>query len=131
MAVREADRALRCTRLDQVVITVSDWNCSIAFYRDVLGTQVVDHPDGRVVFRFGDQQLDVHGPGLDVGPLGTSPPVAPGGSDLCLVWSTSAPEERGHRRTAQRSANESECMDRCRASRTLSVGGASPCEPRW
>jgi catechol 2,3-dioxygenase-like lactoylglutathione lyase family enzyme len=69
-----------------VVIAVSDWDRSIRFYRDVMGAQVVDHPDGRVAFRFGDQQLNVHGPGLDVGTLVASPPVAPGGSDLCFVW---------------------------------------------
>ena len=73
-------------RLDHVVIAVSDWDRSIRFYRDVMGAQVVDHPDGRVAFRFGDQQLNVHGPGLDVGTLAASPPVAPGGSDLCFVW---------------------------------------------
>ncbi|HEX7745973.1 MAG TPA: VOC family protein [Micromonosporaceae bacterium] len=73
-------------RLDHCVIAVSDWDQSMAFYRDVLGAQVVNHPDGRVAFRFGDQQLNVHGPGVDVGPLVASPPVAPGGSDLCFVW---------------------------------------------
>jgi hypothetical protein len=46
---------------------------------------VVVYPDGRVAFRFGHQQLNVHGPGLDVGTLVASPPGAPGGSDLCFV----------------------------------------------
>lgn len=73
-------------RLDHCVIAVSDWERSTNFYRDVLGAEVVDHPDGRVAYRFGDQQLNVHGPGLDIGPLVASPPVAPGGSDLCFVW---------------------------------------------
>ena len=73
-------------RLDHVVIAVSDWERSIAFYRDVLGAQVVDHPDGRVAFRFGDQQLNVHGPGLDLGSLVAARPVTAGGSDLCFVW---------------------------------------------
>jgi catechol 2,3-dioxygenase-like lactoylglutathione lyase family enzyme len=68
------------------VIAVSDWDRSIAFYRDVLGAEVVDHPGGRVAFRFGSQQLNVHGPGLDVGSLVARPPVTPGGSDLCFVW---------------------------------------------
>ena len=77
---------LRDVRLDHVVIAVSDWDRSIAFYRDVLGAKVVDHPDGRVAFRFGAQQLNVHGPGLDVGSLVAAPPVAPGGSDLSFVW---------------------------------------------
>jgi predicted enzyme related to lactoylglutathione lyase len=73
-------------RLDHCVIAVSDWERSTNFYRDVLGAEVVDHIDGRVAYRFGDQQLNVHGPGLDVGTLVASPPVAPGGSDLCFVW---------------------------------------------
>ena len=82
--------------LDHVVIAVSVWERSIAFYRDVLGAQVVDHPDGRVAFRFGDQQLNVHGPGLDVGPLVAAPAVVPGGSDLCFVWPGSETELAQH-----------------------------------
>lgn len=82
--------------LDHVVIAVSVWERSIAFYRDVLGAQVVDHPDGRVAFRFGHQQLNVHGPGLDVGPLVATPAVVPGGSDLCFVWPGSEKELAQH-----------------------------------
>jgi catechol 2,3-dioxygenase-like lactoylglutathione lyase family enzyme len=78
-------------RLDHVVIAVSDWDRSIAFYRDVLGAQVIENPDGRrVALRLGDQQLNVHGPGIDVGTLVAARPVAPGGSDLCFVWPGSA-----------------------------------------
>jgi len=94
--VRQARRVLGHVRLDHVVIAVSDWNRSIAFYRDVLGARVVDHPDGWIAFRFGDQQLNVHGPGLDVGPLVASAPVIPGNSDLCLVWPGSADELAAH-----------------------------------
>ena len=83
---RETGRVPGHVHLDHVVIAVSDWDRSIRFYRDVMGAQVVDHPDGRVAFRFGDQQLNVHGPGVDVGTLVASPHVAPGGSDLCFVW---------------------------------------------
>jgi Glyoxalase/Bleomycin resistance protein/Dioxygenase superfamily len=53
-------------KLDHCVIAVSDWERSTEFYRHVLGAEVVDHPDGRVAYRFGDQQLNVHGPGLDI-----------------------------------------------------------------
>jgi catechol 2,3-dioxygenase-like lactoylglutathione lyase family enzyme len=83
-------------RLDHVVIAVSDWERSTAFYAGVLGAEVVDHPDGRVAFRFGDQQLNVHGPGLDVGSLVARPPVAPGGSDLCLAWPGTVDELTAH-----------------------------------
>ena len=67
------------------MIHVSDWSRSNAFYRDVLGAELIGEPDGRAVYRFGDQQLNVHGPGMDPGPVATIP-VPPGGSDLCFVW---------------------------------------------
>jgi catechol 2,3-dioxygenase-like lactoylglutathione lyase family enzyme len=83
-------------RLDHVVIAVNDWERSIAFYRDVVGATVIDHPDGRVAFRFGTQQLNVHGPGLDVGTLVAATPVAAGGSDLCFVWPGTSAELAEH-----------------------------------
>ncbi|MGB3828565.1 MAG: VOC family protein [Ornithinimicrobium sp.] len=83
-------------QIDHVVIAVNDWDRSIAFYRDVLRAQIVDHPDGRVAFRFGDQQLNVHGPGLEIGSLVANPAVVPGGSDLCLVWPGSTEDLLGH-----------------------------------
>jgi catechol 2,3-dioxygenase-like lactoylglutathione lyase family enzyme len=73
-------------RLDHCVIHVRDWERSNQFYRDVLGAEVVDHPDGRWAYRFGEQQLNVHGPGVDVGDLVAQKPVEPGNSDLCFVW---------------------------------------------
>jgi catechol 2,3-dioxygenase-like lactoylglutathione lyase family enzyme len=85
-------------RLDHCVIAVSDWERSSAFYREVLGAEVVDHPDGRVAYRFGDQQLNVHGPGLDVGTLVARRAVAPGGSDLCFVWPGTVEEVLAHLR---------------------------------
>lgn len=85
-------------RIDHCVVAVSDWERSTAFYRDVLGAEIVDHADGRVAFRFGDQQLNVHGPGLDVGTLVARTPVAPGGSDLCFTWPGTADEVLEHLR---------------------------------
>jgi catechol 2,3-dioxygenase-like lactoylglutathione lyase family enzyme len=84
------------SRLDHVVIAVTDWDASIAFYRDVMGAEIVKHPDGFVAFRFGSQQLNVHGPGVDVGTLTGTPPVVPGGSDLCFVWPGSFVELSEH-----------------------------------
>jgi catechol 2,3-dioxygenase-like lactoylglutathione lyase family enzyme len=74
-------------RLDHVVIHVSDWERSNAFYRDVLGAELVekgDHGPSRH-YRLGDQQLNVHGPGMDPHPVAAAP-VLPGSSDLCFVW---------------------------------------------
>lgn len=84
-------------RLDHCVIAVSDWDVSTAFYRDVLGAEVIDHrPDGRVAYRFGDQQLNVHGPGVDAGTLVARPAVVPGNSDLCFVWAGSVDAALDH-----------------------------------
>lgn len=84
------------SHLDHVVIAVNDWDASIAFYREVMGAEVVEHPDGFVAFRFGSQQLNVHGPGVDAGTLVASPPVVPGGSDLCFVWPGTVDELNEH-----------------------------------
>jgi catechol 2,3-dioxygenase-like lactoylglutathione lyase family enzyme len=70
--------------LDHTVIAVSDWARSNAFYADVLGAEVIRRGDG-YVYRFGSNQLNIHGPGVD-GEPNAEPPVAPGGADLCFVW---------------------------------------------
>jgi catechol 2,3-dioxygenase-like lactoylglutathione lyase family enzyme len=72
-------------RLDHCVIAVSDWDRSNRFYRDVLGAELVELDVGRLAYRFGEQQLNVHGPGSEPFPRAADP-VRPGNSDLCFVW---------------------------------------------
>ena len=67
------------------MIHVSEWQRSNAFYRDVLGAELVGDSDGVAMYRFGEQQLNVHGPGLKSAPVARLP-VQPGGSDLCFTW---------------------------------------------
>jgi catechol 2,3-dioxygenase-like lactoylglutathione lyase family enzyme len=84
-------------RLDHVVIHVSDWERSDAFYRDVLGAELIEKGDdgpGRH-YRLGDQQLNVHGPGMDPHPVAATP-VRPGNSDLCFVWDGPIEAAREH-----------------------------------
>jgi len=71
--------------LDHCVIHVSEWLRSNTFYRDVLGAELVGDSDGVAMYRFGEQQLNVHGPGLKPEPVARLP-VQPGGSDLCFIW---------------------------------------------
>ncbi|GJE28852.1 VOC family protein [Methylobacterium organophilum] len=80
--------------LDHCVIHVSDWARATAFYRDVMGAEVIPFRKG-VVFRFGGVQLNVHGPGQIGDPLAAKP-VAPGGSDLCFRWSGTVEEAMDH-----------------------------------
>jgi catechol 2,3-dioxygenase-like lactoylglutathione lyase family enzyme len=71
--------------LDHSVLAVSNWDRSNAFYRDVLGAEIIPLESGRYAYRFGITQLNVHGPGEPASELARIP-VAPGGSDLCFVW---------------------------------------------
>lgn len=71
--------------LDHCVIHVSDWERSNAFYRDVLGAELIDRGHGTWAYRLGDRQLNVHGPGVQAHPVARVP-VAPGNSDLCFRW---------------------------------------------
>jgi catechol 2,3-dioxygenase-like lactoylglutathione lyase family enzyme len=83
-------------RLDHVVVAVSDWERSNAFYRDVLGVEVVEIEYGRVAYALpGDQRLNVHGPGSTPHPC-AAVPVRPGNSDLCFVWEGAADEAVAH-----------------------------------
>jgi catechol 2,3-dioxygenase-like lactoylglutathione lyase family enzyme len=74
--------------LDHIVIAVSDWERSNAFYRDVCGAELVElnePPPTRWRYRFGAINLNVHGPGMDPEPVARIP-AQPGMADLCLVW---------------------------------------------
>ena len=82
------------TRLDHCVIHVSDWERSTAFYRDVLGAEPVPVGIG-FAYRFGDVQLNCHGPN-QIGQPVARIPVAPGNSDLCFAWDGTIDEARAH-----------------------------------
>jgi catechol 2,3-dioxygenase-like lactoylglutathione lyase family enzyme len=71
-------------KLDHCVIHVSDWERSNAFYRDVLGAELMARPVGWA-YRFGDTQLNLHGPGFKPAEVARLP-VQPGNSDLCFEW---------------------------------------------
>jgi len=70
--------------LDHCVIHVTDWERSNAFYTSVLGAELIARQVG-FAYRFGDRQLNVHGPGVAPAEVARLP-VAPGNSDLCFEW---------------------------------------------
>ncbi len=80
--------------LDHCVIHVSDWARSTAFYRDVLGAEVIERGAG-FAYRFGGVQLNCHGPGVVAEPLAAKP-VLPGNSDLCFRWPGTLEEAMAH-----------------------------------
>ena len=82
------------TKLDHCVIHVSDWERSNAFYTTVLGAELITRPIG-YAYRFGDKQLNVHGPGVRPAEVARIP-VAPGNSDLCFEWAGPITEAIAH-----------------------------------
>lgn len=83
--------------LDHCVIHVSNWERSHAFYRDVMGADIVSRGVSGWAYRFGGIQLNCHGPGAVAGPLARVP-VPPGGSDLCFEWDGTVDEVVAHLR---------------------------------
>ena len=81
-------------KLDHCVIHVSDWDRSNAFYRDILGMELVRLGNGWA-YRFGDTQLNCHGPGHRPD-LVARLPVQPGNSDLCFEWRGPIAEAKAH-----------------------------------
>lgn len=71
-------------KLDHCVIHVSDWEISNQFYKDVMGAELVSIGNGWS-YRFGQTQLNCHGPNVHGTPVAKLP-VKPGGSDLCFIW---------------------------------------------
>jgi catechol 2,3-dioxygenase-like lactoylglutathione lyase family enzyme len=72
---------------DHCVVHVSDWERSNAFYRDVLGAELIRRGEGWA-YRFGSVQLNLHGPGVRPAEVARLP-VQPGNSDLCFEWNGS------------------------------------------
>ncbi len=81
-------------KLDHCVITVSEWERSNRFYCEVMGAELVVFPHGWA-YRFGDEQLNVHGPSQPGAPNARLP-VPAGGSDLCFEWPGAIEEAVAH-----------------------------------
>ena len=81
-------------QLDHCVIHVSDWERSNAFYRDVMGAELIERGKGWA-YRFGDVQLNCHGPGISPAVVARKP-VLPGNSDICFIWDGPIDEAVAH-----------------------------------
>ncbi len=74
---------MKGVRLDHCAIGVSDWQAANRFWSEVVGAELVELPRGLWAYRFGDQQVTVHGPGATPNPPGKVPP---GSSHVALTW---------------------------------------------
>lgn len=84
--VTDNDAPIRISHIDHIVFTVADIDATIAFYRRVLGMEVVTFAGGRRALRFGQNKINLHQAGHEFNPHAGRP--VPGSEDLCLITST-------------------------------------------
>jgi catechol 2,3-dioxygenase-like lactoylglutathione lyase family enzyme len=82
------------TRIDHLVLTVTDLERTVAWYRDVAQMRHVTFGEGRHALAFGDQKINVHVRGSEFEPHAATP--TPGSADLCLLVDE-APDALAHR----------------------------------
>lgn len=85
---------MRIDRIDHFVLTVASIEATCAFYRDVLGMEVVTFAGGRRALAFGAQKINLHEAGREFEPKAARP-VA-GSGDFCLIAETPLEEVIAH-----------------------------------
>ncbi len=81
-------------RIDHLVLTVTDIDRTVAFYRKVLGMDKEVFAAGRVALRFGDQKINLHESGSAPEPRAARP--LPGSADFCLLTDIPLEEAMTH-----------------------------------
>lgn len=74
---------MRLERFDHLVLTVRSIAATAAFYRDVLGMEVVTFGPGRTALAFGLQKINLHEAGRE-GDVRAARPT-PGSGDICFI----------------------------------------------
>jgi len=85
---------VRIDSLDHLVLTVADIEASCAFYRQVVGMEVITFGQGRKALAFGAQKINLHQAGLEFEPKAHRP--TPGSADLCLLTSVPLAQVQDH-----------------------------------
>ncbi|WP_434622663.1 VOC family protein [Azospirillum sp. B2RO_4] len=85
---------MRIARIDHVVLTVASIEATCAFYRDVLGMEVVTFAGGRRALSFGAQKINLHEVGREFEPKAARPTA--GSGDFCLIADTPLEEVIAH-----------------------------------
>jgi catechol 2,3-dioxygenase-like lactoylglutathione lyase family enzyme len=85
---------IRLRFIDHLVLTVADIDVSCAFYRQVLGMEVITFGQGRKALKFGHQKFNLHQAGREFEPRAQWP--VPGSADLCLIADTAVPDVIAH-----------------------------------
>lgn len=76
---------IQIERLDHLVLTVRDVSTTCAFYKRVLGMEIVTFGSDRYALQFGQQKINLHQAGKEFEPKAARP--TPGSADLCFITS--------------------------------------------
>ena len=71
--------------LDHLVLTTTNLDATIGFYRDLLGMRLEQFGNGRYALKFGQQKINLHVRGSEFEPKAHLP--VPGALDLCFIAS--------------------------------------------
>ena len=77
---------MEISRIDHLVLTVTDVEKTASFYVSVLGFKKVVFGDGRVALKCGCQKINLHEFGKEFEPKAIHP--TPGSADLCFITPT-------------------------------------------
>ncbi len=77
---------MQIDRLDHLVLTVKNLECTVEFYERVLGMEKITFGDNRFALKFGQQKINLHELGNEFEPKAHN--VKSGSGDLCFITST-------------------------------------------
>jgi len=85
---------MELSKLDHIVLTVSNIEKTIFFYVSVMGMKKEVFGQGRVALKYGDQKINLHEFGNEFEPKANKP--TPGSADLCFITKTPLNEAMSH-----------------------------------
>ena len=85
---------MKISKLDHLVLTVTDIKKTAFFYVSVLGMVKEVFGDGRVALKCGSQKINLHELGKEFEPKANKP--TPGSADLCFITNTPLDDAMAH-----------------------------------
>jgi catechol 2,3-dioxygenase-like lactoylglutathione lyase family enzyme len=85
---------MEISKLDHLVLTVTDIEKTTSFYGSVMGMKKEVFSGGRVALKCGSQKINLHELGKEFEPKARKP--TPGSADLCFITQTPLNEAMAH-----------------------------------
>ena len=85
---------METSKLDHLVLTVTDLEETAAFYVSVMGMKKEVFGGGRVALKYGTQKINLHELGKELEPKANKP--VPGSADLCFITETPLDDAMAH-----------------------------------